>query len=220
MENYNVMRIFGSKENPSFLPCHISERMFITEFVRKYNLWLHFFHEKRKNQSIPLPWKIGEFIFRNINKIDECANHFHNLNLKFVEKVKGFDPKRIFLEHMLAVGFSNPFIHTVLGEEEDNNLGTPTHNAGDLETVLSTNEFYKQKGKGPNEKSAQSQIVIPKTTTSQSNAPTTHPSKKVINSSSSKGGEKNPPPGKIESSHKFPLRKRRKNTMQDEQTSA
>jgi hypothetical protein len=46
MENYNVIRIFGSKENPSFLPCHISDRMFVTEFARQYNFWLHFFHEK------------------------------------------------------------------------------------------------------------------------------------------------------------------------------
>jgi hypothetical protein len=25
MENHNVIRIFGSKENPSFLPCHASD---------------------------------------------------------------------------------------------------------------------------------------------------------------------------------------------------
>jgi hypothetical protein len=37
---------FGSKENPSFLPCHISDIIFITEVARKYNFWLHFFHEK------------------------------------------------------------------------------------------------------------------------------------------------------------------------------
>jgi hypothetical protein len=48
MENYNVIRIFGSKENPSFLPCHISDKMFVTEIARQYNYWLHFFHEKRK----------------------------------------------------------------------------------------------------------------------------------------------------------------------------
>jgi hypothetical protein len=167
MENYNVIRIFGSKENPSFLPCHISDRMFITKVARQYNFWLHFFHEKRKNQFIPLPWKIGDFIFININKINEFANHFHNLNLKYVERIKGFDPNGIFVEHMLAVGFNNSFIHIVLSEEEDNNLGAPTHNVGDLETVLSTNEFYKQKGKGPSEKSAQSPTVTPKTTTSR-----------------------------------------------------
>jgi hypothetical protein len=55
MENYNVIRIFGSKENPSFLPCHRSDKMFVTEVARKYNFWLHFFHEKRKNKSIPFP---------------------------------------------------------------------------------------------------------------------------------------------------------------------
>jgi hypothetical protein len=37
MENYNVIRIFGSKENTSFLPCHISEKMFVTKVVRQYN---------------------------------------------------------------------------------------------------------------------------------------------------------------------------------------
>jgi hypothetical protein len=121
------------------------------------------------------------------------------------------------VEHMLAVGFNNSFIHIVLSEEEDNNLGAPTHNVGDLETILSTNEFYKQKGKGPSEKSAQSPTVTPKTTTSRSNAPTTHPSRKVTNSSSGGGGEKNPPLGKIESSHKLPLRKKRKNVMQEEE---
>jgi len=89
-----------------------------------------------------------------VNKIDEFVNHFHNVNMKYAERIKGFDPNRIFMEHMLSVGFSNAFIHTILSEEEDNNLGAPAHNVGDLEIVLSTNEFYQQKGKGPSEKSA------------------------------------------------------------------
>jgi hypothetical protein len=157
---------------------------------------MHFFHKKRKKKFIPFPWKIGYFIFRNINKIDEFVNHFKNVNLKYDEKIKGFDPKKIFVEHMLLVGFNNSFIHTILHEEEDNNQGSLVHNDGDLEMVLSTNEFYKKKGKGPNEKSTQSQVVIPKTTTSWRNAPTTHPTRKITNSSSSGGGEKNPPPWK------------------------
>jgi hypothetical protein len=33
-------------------------------------------------------------MFRNINKIDEFANHFNNVNLKYVEKIKGFDPEQ------------------------------------------------------------------------------------------------------------------------------
>jgi hypothetical protein len=190
--------------------------MFITEVARQYNLWLHIFHEKRKNQFIPFPWKIGDFVFININKIDEFANHFHNLNLKYAEKIKGFEPNKFFVEHILAVGFNNSFVHTVLSEEEDNNLGAPTHNAGDLELILNTNEFYKKKGKGPNEKSVQSPTVTPKNTKSRRNSPVAHPSRKVTNNSSGGRGDKNPPPGKIESSHKLPLRKKRENLVQEE----
>jgi hypothetical protein len=36
MENYNVINIFGSKENPSFLLCHIYDKMFVAEIARKY----------------------------------------------------------------------------------------------------------------------------------------------------------------------------------------
>jgi hypothetical protein len=45
----------------------------------------------------------------------------------------------------------------------------------------------------------------------------THPSKEVINNSSGGGGDKNPPPGKIEISHKVPLRKKRKDIVQEEE---
>jgi hypothetical protein len=117
---------------------------------------------------------IGDFVFRSMNKIDEFSHHFHNLNIKYDEKIRGFDPNKIFVEHMLTMIFSNSFIHTVLGEEEDNNLGNPTHTIGDLETVLNTNELYKQRGKDPREKSSQPQNVTPKTTTPQSCAPTTY----------------------------------------------
>ena len=48
MENYSVIMNFGSKENPTFLPCHITDKMFVTKIARQYNYWLHFFHEKRK----------------------------------------------------------------------------------------------------------------------------------------------------------------------------
>jgi hypothetical protein len=70
-----------------------------------------------------LPWNIGDFIFRNINKIDEFANHFNIVTLKYVQRINGFNPNKIFVEHMLAVGFSNLFIHSILeyNEEEIDN---------------------------------------------------------------------------------------------------
>jgi hypothetical protein len=55
---------------------------------------------------------------RNINKIDEFANHFNNVSLKYAENIKGFDPNKIFVGHMLSVGLNNSFIKIVLSEEE------------------------------------------------------------------------------------------------------
>jgi hypothetical protein len=36
MENHSIIRIFCLKENPSFLPYHVSDKLFITEVARKY----------------------------------------------------------------------------------------------------------------------------------------------------------------------------------------
>jgi len=69
--------------------------------------------KKGKKLFIPLPLKIGEFTFRNINKIEEFANNFNNVSLKYVEKIKGFDPNKICVGHMLYVGFNNSFIQTI-----------------------------------------------------------------------------------------------------------
>jgi hypothetical protein len=66
----------------------------------------------------------------------------------------------------------------------------PPRDINDLETILNTNESYKQRGKVLDEKSAQSSIFTPKSTTSRSSAPTTHQIKKVTHSSSGEGGDK------------------------------
>jgi hypothetical protein len=157
MENHSFIKIFCSKENPSLDPYHVSEKMLITKVARQYNFWLHFFHEKKKKQFIPFPWNIGDYIFRNINKIDEFERHFNKVSLKYTKTIKGFDPNKIFLEHMLSVGFSNSIIQTTLNEEEEEegkNQSTLVYEVGDLETILSTNELYNKNGKGPSEKSA------------------------------------------------------------------
>jgi hypothetical protein len=157
-------------------------------------------------------------MFKNINKIDEFANHFNNVNLKYVEMIKGFDPNKIFEGHMLSVHFNNSFIQIILNEKEEGNIQrTHVHEAGDLETLLRSNDFYKQRGKGPIERSAQSLVVTPKNTTSRRNAPMAHLVKKVVNSSSSGGGENNHPPVKFESSHKLLVRKKRKNLVEEEE---
>jgi hypothetical protein len=109
-----------------------------------------------------LPWKVGDFVFRNMNKIDEFTSHFHNLNLKYAERIRGFDPNGIFVGHMLTMGFSSSFIHTVLGEEEENNLGNPTHTAGDVETVLRLMNCINKEEKVPTRRVHSPQLLLPR----------------------------------------------------------
>jgi hypothetical protein len=119
--------------------------MFVAKIARQYTYWLHVFHENRKKEFIPFHWKVRDFIFKNMNNIDEFVCHFHRLKLKYFEKVKGFDPSGIFVEHLLVVGFNSYFINTILNDDGENSLGTPTDDTNDLETILNTNESYKQR---------------------------------------------------------------------------
>jgi hypothetical protein len=187
--------------------------MFVIEITRQYNHWLHFFHDKRKKKFLPLPWKVGDFVCININKIDEFASHFKNLNLTYVEMLKGFDPNGFFRENLLSVGFSNSFIHRRLTKDKDSDDNTPASENCGIETLQSANELYRQQGKTTDEKSAQSLVNTPKSTTSQSIASMAHPSKKETHKSSNRGGDKNPPRAKIDNSHKLPLTKKRKNIV-------
>jgi hypothetical protein len=96
LDNYTVIRIFGSMEKPILLPCHITDRMFVVEVAWKYNYWLHLLQKKKKKQPIPLPWKVGEFVLKNVNKIDKFASHSSISNLEYAEIIRGFDPYNIF----------------------------------------------------------------------------------------------------------------------------
>jgi hypothetical protein len=90
LDNYTVIRIFGSREKPSLLPCHITDIMFVTKVARQYKYWLHLFQEKRKKQFIPMPWKVEDFILRNVNKIDEFTTHSNKLNLRYAKSMDDF----------------------------------------------------------------------------------------------------------------------------------
>jgi hypothetical protein len=73
MEHYSVVRIYCSHERPLYLLYYVLDKIFFIEVAGKYIFWVHFFHDKRKKQFIPLPWKIGEIQLRGISKIDEFA---------------------------------------------------------------------------------------------------------------------------------------------------
>jgi hypothetical protein len=89
MEHYSVVRIYCSRERPLYLPYYVPDKMFVIEVARQYRFWVHFFHDKRKKQFIPLPWKIGEIQLRGISKIDEFAVQLDQYSLKFAEEIKG-----------------------------------------------------------------------------------------------------------------------------------
>jgi hypothetical protein len=90
-------------------PFYVSYKLFIEEMCKPYKTWAHFFNERRKNQFIPLPWKIGEFIVKHITHLDELVGHLDKLGLKEGEFVKSFDPDNMFTTHMDLISYSSYF---------------------------------------------------------------------------------------------------------------
>jgi hypothetical protein len=109
LDNYTVIRIFGFTKIPTLLPCHITDIMFVAEVARQYNYWLHLLQKKKKKQFIPLPWKVGEFVFKNVKKIEEFAAHSSISNIRYVEIIRGFDPYNIFRQHLQTLGVDDCF---------------------------------------------------------------------------------------------------------------
>jgi hypothetical protein len=142
LDNYTVIRIFGSMEQPALLPCHITDIIFIAEEACQYSYWFHLFQRKKKKQFIPVPWKIGEFVLKNINKFDDFAAHFSTSNLRYDEHIKGFDPYDIFRQHLHSLGLDNCFVNKHLPKNRDSHR--PTSDADDVETVQSYTKLYMQ----------------------------------------------------------------------------
>ena len=73
MEHFRIIKIYYSRERPSYLPYYVSDKIFVVEMCRQCNFGAIFFHEKRKKQFIPFPWRIGEITLRNIVNIYEFS---------------------------------------------------------------------------------------------------------------------------------------------------
>jgi hypothetical protein len=158
-----------------------------------------------------MPWKIGEFVLKNINKFDDFAAHFSISNLKYAKHIKGFNPYDIFRQNLHSLGLSDCFVNKHLPKNRDSH--EPASDAGDVETVQSCTKLYTQQGKDPSDKSVQSVNTTPKSMTSWSIARTTHHSNKETHNSSNEGGDNDPPHSKIDSSQKLPLEKKRKKNV-------
>jgi hypothetical protein len=105
-------------------------------------------------------------VLRNINKVDEFAAHYNNLNLRYAEKLRGFDPNNFLLEHLLTVGLNIFFFQKYLRENKDTCNNTHDSDVGDLDTLPITTKLYKKWGKGPDDQGVQSPHITPKSTTS------------------------------------------------------
>jgi hypothetical protein len=176
---------------------------------------------KRRSSLSHYLGRSDEIFLRGTAKIDEYATQFDQYNMKFAKEIKGFDPNHLFHDHMVSVGFSNTLINTfIFGEEEGDNHDPPAEcierKAGDIETIISTTDQYKKKGKPSNEKNAQSPIISQKSTLSKNNSQsTTSQQKKSSMNNSDDGGDKNPPQGKLEKSHKLQVKRKRTNSQQE-----
>jgi hypothetical protein len=86
LDDFSFIRLYDFEEKPSLLPFYVSDKFFVIEVCKQYKFWAHFFNEKRKKKFIPLPWKIGEVIVKNISHLDEFAKYFDNFKLREVLK--------------------------------------------------------------------------------------------------------------------------------------
>jgi hypothetical protein len=125
MEHYTMIRLYCSHEKPFYLTYYVSDRMFVIKVARQYKFWVHFFHQKRKKQFIPMPWKIGQILFRGSSKIDEFAVQLDQYNLKFADEIKGFDPNHFFMAHVTFVGYNISLAIAFLFEEEEGDNQDP-----------------------------------------------------------------------------------------------
>ena len=149
-----------------------------------------------KKQFIQLPWKVGEIIVNNAPKIDEFSIQFDPYKLKVVDYVKWFDPQQIFMNHIISTGFSVLYINTYIYEEEENEENNSQEKLiHGLETIISTNEAYKQHGSRTPKQHTQNIVQYKQNS--------------LINNS---GGDDDPDDGEknIESTHKLPVVKRKK----------
>jgi hypothetical protein len=75
---------------------------------------------------------------KNVNKINEFATHSSNLNLIYVEILRGFDPNNIFRQHLQILGIGGCFFKKHIG---GNALAS---DADDLNTLQSNTKLYMQ----------------------------------------------------------------------------
>jgi hypothetical protein len=66
-------------------------------------MWPVFFDKKRKRHIIPMPFKIVDISVKISASMVEMVGLFDSFNMKEVKSLKGFDPKGVFISHMVSI---------------------------------------------------------------------------------------------------------------------
>jgi hypothetical protein len=59
MEHFRIIKIYYSRERPSYLPYYVLDKIFGVEVCKQYRLWVCFFNEKRKTNLFLCPGELG-----------------------------------------------------------------------------------------------------------------------------------------------------------------
>jgi hypothetical protein len=219
LKEFIVIRLFGSEEKPFLLPFYVSDKLFVKEMCRQYKTWAHFFHDKRKKQFIPLPWKIGKFTVKHITHLNELAGHHEQLGLKEAKFVEGFDPDNKFTAHMELVGYSSHFTKIEQFQEGGrDNLDLHEMEAyqvsNDTGEINNTNEGHRQHDREVTNQNPNSPTTSQRSTPSRTKNKTSGmETRKTSVGGSDDGGDKDPPRKNLEKSHiTYTPVKRKRNT--------
>jgi hypothetical protein len=62
---------------------------------------------------------------KRISHLDETSTQFELFNLKQANDIKGFKPNKLFMTHMMPIGYSVSFSKTFLFGEEEGDSQNP-----------------------------------------------------------------------------------------------
>ena len=137
------------KMDGCFLVMMLFFLLFVNEVCMQYKFWAHLFNESTKRHFIPLPWKIGEIMVKNITHINKIWDQFDHFNLKKENEIKGFYPKQLFMKHMTLVRYIISFSNTFSFRKEEGDSQNPQilpneKRKDDAKTIINITSQHRQ----------------------------------------------------------------------------
>jgi hypothetical protein len=108
-EDHTYTRLYGYKGIHFLLSTFAYDRYFVAKVCRKYKTWSILF---------------ANTTMRSSSHLIEFSEMINTINIKNAEPLEGFDPERLFYEHLESMRYSNIFTRIIEGIV-DNDLNTP-----------------------------------------------------------------------------------------------